>query len=72
MSEYVIDNRFAPDAVIGVTPKNEFQFSSGDDEVLRLDEKGFHYKGQTIDDAGEAHRLFTNFMKKAMGGSNDI
>lgn len=72
MSEYLIDSRVSPSSVIGVTPKNEFQFMSDDDEVLRLDEKGFHYKGQTIDDAGEAHRLFMRWMKKAMGESNDI
>lgn len=66
MSEYVIDNRVAPDAVIGVTPKNEFEFMSGDDEVLRLDENGFHYKGQTIDDAGEAYRLFMDWLKKTL------
>ena len=69
MSEYLIDSRVSPSSVIGVTPKNEVQFISGD-EVLRLDKKGFHYKGQTIDDAGEAHRLFTRWMKKAMGESD--
>ena len=33
-------------------------------EVIRLDSKGFHYKGQFIEDAGEAHRLMVEFLKQ--------
>ena len=33
-------------------------------EVLRLDKDGMHYKGQVIQDAGEAHRIFLSVMKK--------
>ena len=33
-------------------------------EVIRLDSKGFHYKGQFIEDAGEAHRLMVQFLKQ--------
>lgn len=33
-------------------------------EVIRLDAKGFHYKGQLIEDAGEAHRLMLAFLHK--------
>ena len=33
-------------------------------EVIRLDSKGFHYKGQFIEDAGEAHRLMMEFLKQ--------
>ena len=33
-------------------------------EVIRLDSKGFHYKGQFIEDAGEAHRLLVQFLKQ--------
>ena len=32
-------------------------------EVLRLDKEGFHYKGEFIADAGEAHRLMVEFLK---------
>ena len=31
--------------------------------MLRLDSEGFHYKGQTIDDAGEAYKLFMAWLK---------
>jgi hypothetical protein len=33
-------------------------------EVIRVDEEGFHYNGQFIADAGEAHRLMVEFLKK--------
>ena len=31
-------------------------------EIMRLDEDGMVYKGQRIDDAGEAHRAFLQVM----------
>jgi hypothetical protein len=34
------------------------------EEVLRLDEEGFHYRGQFIADAGEAHRLMVEFLRQ--------
>jgi hypothetical protein len=34
------------------------------EEVIRVDEEGFHYNGQFIADAGEAHRLLVEFLKK--------
>jgi hypothetical protein len=34
------------------------------EEVLRLDKEGFHYRGQFIADAGEAHRLMVEFLKQ--------
>lgn len=32
-------------------------------EVIRIDAQGFHYRGQLIEDAGEAHRLFVEFLR---------
>ena len=61
------DYKFNPDEVVGVTASNVFRFNKESGEVLRLDERGFHYKGQTIDDAGEAYRLFMNWMNNATG-----
>ena len=40
--------------------------SSDTKEVIRLDSKGFHYNGQFIADAGEAHRLMVAFLKGAV------
>jgi hypothetical protein len=34
-------------------------------EIIRLDSKGFHYRGQLIEDAGEAHRLMVEFLKQS-------
>ena len=48
-----------------VEPLNEFRFFKDETEVLRLDDKGFHYKGQTVDDAGETYRLFVDWMKNS-------
>jgi hypothetical protein len=42
----------------------EVRFHSMNDEVIRLDSKGFHYRGQFIADAGEAHRLMVEFLKQ--------
>jgi hypothetical protein len=36
----------------------------GTEEVIRIDKEGFHYKGQFIADAGEAHRLMVEFLKQ--------
>ena len=34
------------------------------EEVIRIDKDGFHYKGQFIADAGEAHRLMMAFLEQ--------
>ena len=34
------------------------------EEVLRLDKEGFHYRGQFIADAGEAHRLMVDYLEQ--------
>jgi hypothetical protein len=34
------------------------------EDIIRIDEEGFHYRGQFIADAGEAHRLMVEFLRK--------
>jgi hypothetical protein len=34
------------------------------EQVIRIDKEGFHYRGQFIADAGEAHRLMVEFLKQ--------
>lgn len=34
------------------------------DVIIRIDANGFHYRGQFIEDAGEAHRLLVEFLRK--------
>lgn len=42
-------------------------FKSGNppEPVLKLAKDGFIYKGQLVEDAGEAHRLFVDWLKTA-------
>jgi hypothetical protein len=49
-----------------ITPPqiNNITFNTATEEVIRLDKEGFHYKGQFIDDAGEAHRLMVEFLRQ--------
>lgn len=39
-------------------------FRNGFDCVIRIDAQGFYYRGQFIEDAGEAHRLLVEFLRK--------
>jgi hypothetical protein len=41
----------------------KFRLGNAPAEIIRIDQQGFHYKGQLIEDAGEAHRLFVEFLK---------
>jgi hypothetical protein len=41
------------------------------EEVIRIDKDGFHYKGQFIADAGEAHRLMLLFLKQNTKDEDD-
>ena len=42
-------------------PNNSITFGK---EIIRLDKEGFHYRGQFIADAGEAHRLMVEFLRQ--------
>jgi hypothetical protein len=33
-------------------------------EVIRIDKKGFHYRGELIEDAGEAYRLLLIYLQR--------
>jgi hypothetical protein len=41
-----------------------FRLPNQSNEVIRLDKDGFHYRGQFIEDAGEAHRLLVEFLRQ--------
>jgi hypothetical protein len=41
-----------------------FRLPDQSNEVIRLDKEGFHYRGQFIEDAGEAHRLMVEFLRQ--------
>lgn len=47
-------------------PSNSITFHEGpaSAEVIRINAEGFHYRGQFIADAGEAHRLLVEYLRK--------
>ena len=52
-------------AAAGLPEPNNITFHSpATEEIIRLDKEGFHYRGQFIADAGEAHRLMVEFHSK--------
>ena len=46
------------------TQDSSITFHVFEDEIIRIDAQGFHYRGQFIEDAGEAHRLLVEFLRK--------
>jgi len=50
--------------IMKVEPANCIKLNTPTEEVIRIDKEGFHYKGQFIADAGEAHRLMVKFLKQ--------
>ena len=52
--------------IIASLPPNSFTFSLKDNEpIIVINEEGFKYKGELIEDAGEVYRLFKEFLTKA-------
>lgn len=43
---------------------NNFIFCLKNEEVIVIDEDGFKYKGELIEDKGEVYRLFKEFLKQ--------
>lgn len=44
--------------------RNIISFNNYTEEVIRITSEGFHYRGQFIADAGEAHRLLVEFLRQ--------
>jgi hypothetical protein len=40
------------------------------DPIILIDAQGFHYRGQFIEDAGEAHRLLVEFLRAHQPGTD--
>jgi hypothetical protein len=45
-------------------PISNITLNTPTEEIIRIDKEGFHYRGQFIADAGEAHRLMVEFLKQ--------
>jgi len=43
---------------------NTIQMTEGTTEVIRIDKEGFHYRGEFIEDAGEAYRLLMIYLQR--------
>jgi hypothetical protein len=44
--------------------QNQIILQSGD-VIIRVAPEGFFYRGTLVEDAGEAHRLFVEFLRQA-------
>ena len=55
---------------LSVDPPDEscisFHMGPDSEEVIRIDAKGFYYRGQFIEDAGDAHRLLVEFLRSTL------
>ena len=47
-----------------VDPLSKIVLRGKTEEVICIDKKGFHYRGQFIADAGEAHQLMIKFLRQ--------
>ena len=65
MTAEVPDFPCSPGSIVQDNITFQLQGNSAPKEIIRLDSEGFHYRGQLIEDAGEAHRLFIEFMRQA-------
>ena len=65
MTAEVPDFSCSPGSIVQDNITFQLQGNSAPKEIIRLDSEGFHYRGQLIEDAGEAHRLFIEFMRQA-------
>jgi len=45
-------------------PISNITLNTPTEEIIRIDKEGFHYRGQFIADAGEAHRLLVGFLRQ--------
>lgn len=65
MTDKAPDFSCSPGSIVQDNITFQLQGNSAPKEIIRLDSEGFHYRGQLIEDAGEAHRLFIEFMRQA-------
>tara|TARA_R110000868_G_scaffold101340_1_gene278968 strand:+ start:83 stop:331 length:249 start_codon:yes stop_codon:yes gene_type:complete len=48
-----------------IQPPSSFTFDLGNNPIIVINEEGFRYKGELIEDAGEVYELFKEFLKNA-------
>jgi hypothetical protein len=48
-----------------IPPTNSITFTLGNNPIIVINEEGFRYKGELIEDAGEVYELFKEYLKNA-------
>jgi hypothetical protein len=48
-----------------IPPTNSFIFDLGNNPIIVINEEGFRYKGELIEDVGEVYELFKEYLKNA-------
>jgi len=48
-----------------IKPPSSFTFDLGNNPIIVINEEGFRYKGELIEDAGEVYELFKEYLKNA-------
>jgi len=46
-------------------PPNSYTFMLKDEPIIIIDEVGFKYKGELIEDRGEVYKLFKEFLEQS-------
>jgi hypothetical protein len=49
---------------LNVMTESKITLTESNQEVIRIDSEGFHYRGEFIADAGMAHRLLVTFLQR--------
>lgn len=50
---------------LNTIPENSFTFLLKNEPIIIIDEKGFKYNGELIQDSGEIYELFKKFLKSS-------
>ena len=46
--------------------ENSFTLSQKGETIIVIDSKGFNYKGELIEDAGEVYNLFKSYLEQSL------
>ena len=46
--------------------ENSFTFTQEGETIIVIDSKGFNYKGELIEDAGEVYDLFKSYLEQSL------
>ena len=70
MNEWKLRDEPVEGACIDFRPDEIIRFTITDETIISLDRCGMIYKGERIEDAGEAYRLFVGFLNLTVTTEN--